>query len=878
MDDLYKNFPNTCFYWLHDPFKKWWAFPIVDSKIEETNEKKYWIFFTPNWDFALSDNKRIKQNAINKWNIYCVFLDKDIKDEFRKTIWLEPSIIVETKRWFHAYWLVNNLYPVSWYIDMWEETMNWFCEMAEADRWAKDISRLMRLPWTKYWKDNSWTLINVIKYNPEIKYSLEELHTIWAKVAFVEKKEITNRKKYFWDFLYTFDEINKIAVEDVLNDISWWKYSCRWNDIYEDWKETSWYKKHPSKNYVITFSPHDERPEWWPFAVAKFLLWSAKDAFDYFNKRYWLRINIEKKIEVSMTSDEDEKKKIEIKSWQISIEFSEEDWRIILYQDDQWIRELFDWYFFPLWFYTSNKWINIYIIEYKSKNWQRWITFLSELWKTNELEKQLSRIWITFFWKKLEKQLIISFIQSTRQKYIMIDKLWIYSKDFIISKWWVYTQEYKWQQYFINITNIRKDWEIFEDYITLSWNTKIWAVKNTIEKLKATYNPEISITLFIIYWITLFAKFFRDNKIPIPNVFLVWLTQSWKTSLRRKMMDIYWITKSVEFSANITEFVAMKMLWHYVPINIWEFSNDSIRFDWDSLLKNLYDWTANSRWTNTQELINYPSNWWCIMDWESRTMTNSVFSRSIMLFMNPQYRKENIDNFENINWYFINNMSKLSAIERFLKSNKEYLTKESKWITKAEKDRIIDNYALLLSFAECFDLLDDVKEYIKEYMLCQLDMMWEDNHDKIIRTVLVYATMNENPAEFIEDSKWRSVLRIEVQFDLTKSWKQIQDLVSSMQLVNHHFWYVDTESETLYVPIDYIMRNKPLHLSLNRFLDYYTKLNSYIIPPKVVWAIMQYASTNWYTKSRFYDNIDRNDYNYNKNKSTVLWEDLPFDL
>lgn len=97
--------------------------------------------------------------------------------------------------------------------------------------------------------------------------------------------------------------------------------------------------------------------------------------------------------------------------------------------------------------------------------------------------------------------------------------------------------------------------------------------------------------------------------------------------------------KCMETQASATEFSIMTMSKHYLPLNVGEYQNDLLRFDWDSMLKNNYDNTQNTRGTMDQKLKTYQMNAMIVIDGETKSMTNSVNTRTITLSMNPGARK-----------------------------------------------------------------------------------------------------------------------------------------------------------------------------------------------------------------------------------------------
>lgn len=94
-------------------------------------------------------------------------------------------------------------------------------------------------------------------------------------------------------------------------------------------------------------------------------------------------------------------------------------------------------------------------------------------------------------------------------------------------------------------------------------------------------------------------------------------------------------------------------------------------------------------------------------------MTNSVLTRQIALRFNTTFKRGLADDeqMKNINYYLISNMEKVNGLKKAYNEKRRPLMAETfSHINKAEKERILDNYALLLSFADCFEFIDIVQD------------------------------------------------------------------------------------------------------------------------------------------------------------------------
>jgi hypothetical protein len=124
------------------------------NKLGDYNSIKYKnsIFFSPNGDFEQSDWIRQKDTAKN---IYCFIIDRDddgTKVKFREGFEFQPTIVVETARWYHAYWLLKEPVDYATHWEKWSEVENWLVRVLWWDPKAKDIARILRMPWYAYRK------------------------------------------------------------------------------------------------------------------------------------------------------------------------------------------------------------------------------------------------------------------------------------------------------------------------------------------------------------------------------------------------------------------------------------------------------------------------------------------------------------------------------------------------------------------------------------------------------------------------------------------------------------------------------------------------------------------------------------------------------
>jgi len=177
---------------------------------DDLNLKGYESYFTVN-GFS-SSTKATKTNCTNL-NSFFVDIDgrKDLEELKRIKAKFDPTFINETKRGYHIYWLLDE--PIfksdcseeDWNLSVakWEKIEQAIVKEFNADPVVKDVSRILRVPGTFYWKKTGdlWKsgteaafVIKTIYENTSSNYSMSEIEDILAipETNLVEiKKEFT---------------------------------------------------------------------------------------------------------------------------------------------------------------------------------------------------------------------------------------------------------------------------------------------------------------------------------------------------------------------------------------------------------------------------------------------------------------------------------------------------------------------------------------------------------------------------------------------------------------------------------------------------------------------------------------------------------------
>lgn len=130
---------------------------LTFGEMEKYNENKHGIFATVN-EFLNGLRRMTNLHAINAW---IVDMDHGTKEEQLERIKkspLIPSTIIETKRGHQCYWNAREAT-----VEAHPHIQRGLVELFNADKNAKDLSRILRVPGFYHWKDeNDPYLIDVI--------------------------------------------------------------------------------------------------------------------------------------------------------------------------------------------------------------------------------------------------------------------------------------------------------------------------------------------------------------------------------------------------------------------------------------------------------------------------------------------------------------------------------------------------------------------------------------------------------------------------------------------------------------------------------------------------------------------------------------------
>ena len=147
--------------------------------INRAKDSLYGVFFTPNGHGRTRNPKGTLyrwDGNVTKLNACFADFDTGSKEKQLETIRgfsLKPSIIVESKRGYHCYWLLRDVETTKDTISLWRRIQTTIAEKYGADKACSNPSRLMRLPGSWHIKGEPY-LVTVLEAS-NLTYTLAEI-------------------------------------------------------------------------------------------------------------------------------------------------------------------------------------------------------------------------------------------------------------------------------------------------------------------------------------------------------------------------------------------------------------------------------------------------------------------------------------------------------------------------------------------------------------------------------------------------------------------------------------------------------------------------------------------------------------------------------
>ena len=184
------------------------AFPISEDLALNWNQKGFGIFWTVQ-DFNSTDRKKENLSKILSWAIDIDGGDKESQMSIIKSHAI-PSLVVETKNGFHVYWNAINATVENFEAIVSDRLIPIF----NADKKAKDLSRILRVPGYYHLKDpnDPFLVKQVFKsnaaYTEDQMFSLFPLNKKELKISNI-KQELRHAFKAdgndIWEKVYNLD-------------------------------------------------------------------------------------------------------------------------------------------------------------------------------------------------------------------------------------------------------------------------------------------------------------------------------------------------------------------------------------------------------------------------------------------------------------------------------------------------------------------------------------------------------------------------------------------------------------------------------------------------------------------------------------------------
>lgn len=185
------------------------------SEATKWNKQGFGIFWTVN-EFYGTERRITNLKKIRGW---AVDIDAGTKESmiYKLNRGLVPSLIVETKRGYQAYWKAKDAQKENWNAIL----LNRLVPFYGSDTNARDIARILRTPGFFHMKDPNDPFLVRIVFEHRVSYSEKQMRSFYEeKIERKEQKqEFLKSKKYFAsDDL--FENIWHLDCEYALSQIS----------------------------------------------------------------------------------------------------------------------------------------------------------------------------------------------------------------------------------------------------------------------------------------------------------------------------------------------------------------------------------------------------------------------------------------------------------------------------------------------------------------------------------------------------------------------------------------------------------------------------------------------------------------------------------
>jgi len=162
---------------------------IPKELIEELKTKNIGLYFCPNGNTG----KRNTENT-NRLNACFADFDDGSKDDqmaLIRSLPLKPSIIVESGRGYHAYWMFE---PPETNKELWRRVQKTIAKVCKSDPKICNPDRLMRLPFSWHTKTDDKQVVRIVEYTV-IRYTLAEVEVAFPPEPVPRYVAMNNRPR-----------------------------------------------------------------------------------------------------------------------------------------------------------------------------------------------------------------------------------------------------------------------------------------------------------------------------------------------------------------------------------------------------------------------------------------------------------------------------------------------------------------------------------------------------------------------------------------------------------------------------------------------------------------------------------------------------------
>jgi hypothetical protein len=796
---------------------------------------KAWIYFTPNGDYNTKTDR--KKDLADTFQCVVIDVDEDLKP---REGFIEPSYVVKTMKGYHAYFMLDEKCD----IETFGETITWVIsgtiEFMKSDKQCKDYSRVFRVPFTKYWKDNMGEYeIQLLEENEKQKYRLDDLYNMFGQIVTSSKDYAKERSTYTkWRDMWTImDTINTTDAGEVLSLVTGGKFEVRWWAIYEWWKKTRWYKFWKYKNLVNNFSndPATERPKGNSYTIVKqYTSWNFKEIAFWFRDKFGIQCDdamrqYEERVssmKVSWTdivkSDDGKIKWI----WQgtqrlrVNRDTNTMDYFSQTEKGEK-IEKFMSCILLPVGYFKVNKqddWTyseTRIIIKMYTSRWEN-VLVMKPFSGDNEFKKWLMTQGISCSANKKAIKLIEENVMSADTEYEYTNSLWlqlIWDKKFFIRRWWTYVDD-SW--IFVDIPDMQ--WEQIDEpqHTNMSWSA-------IVDVLCDLYDWTVSYPLFLINIVLINIRYRREFGLQVPGCFVEGLRASWKTTLKniimKKMFGMH-----LGMSAGDTHFIWESIVKHYLPINVEEFRNNALRDapKTEGLIRGMFEGMWTSKGKADWSTYNLPFHWQYVFDWQTKFSDTAAVSRNIILMCAPHKRKKESAKKKLPENCMGNVLDIFSGIDdamifaKWYEDIREFVENEISVSGKtfSETSRTAQCYSFLVAMWRKL-WLEKYEHIILSSMFQQLGR--DDNNE-----ILKYYNLVR---QLVEKYKWNIMYcewwcLVEVNLEMTNMKEENKsDIMSTFKTINDNFNKQVWWTGILYFDYDYIYANPGAWSRFRTFLS-----------------------------------------------------------